>query len=32
MNVTLNWLKAYIDFEFSPSELADRLTMLGVEV
>ena len=32
MNVTLNWLKAYIDFEFSPSELADRLTMLGIEV
>ena len=32
MNVTLNWLKAYIDFEFSPSKLADRLTMLGVEV
>ena len=32
MNVTLNWLKAYIDFEFSPVELADRLTMLGIEV
>ena len=32
MNVTLNWLKAYIDFEFSPTELADRLTMLGIEV
>ena len=32
MNVTLNWLKNYIDFEFSPDELADRLTMLGVEV
>ncbi len=32
MNVTLNWLKNYIDFEFSPNELADRLTMLGVEV
>ncbi|RKU20040.1 phenylalanine--tRNA ligase subunit beta [Candidatus Poribacteria bacterium] len=32
MNVTLNWLKTYIDFEFSPNELADRLTMLGVEV
>ncbi|MYC78090.1 phenylalanine--tRNA ligase subunit beta [Candidatus Poribacteria bacterium] len=32
MNVTLNWLKTYIDFEFSPSEFADRLTMLGVEV
>jgi phenylalanyl-tRNA synthetase beta chain len=32
MNVTLNWLKTYIDFEFSRSELAERLTMLGVEV
>ena len=32
MNVTLNWLKNYIDFELSPIELADRLTMLGVEV
>ena len=32
MNVTLNWLKNYIDFEFSPRELADRLTMLGIEV
>ena len=32
MNVTLNWLKDYIDFEFSPNELADRLTMLGIEV
>ncbi len=32
MNVTLNWLKTYIDFEFSPNELAERLTMLGVEV
>ena len=32
MNVTLNWLKTYIDFEFSAIELADRLTMLGIEV
>ena len=32
MNVTLNWLKTYIDFEFSAGELADRLTMLGIEV
>ena len=32
MHVTLNWLKNYIDFEFSASELADRLTMLGIEV
>ena len=32
MNVTLKWLKNYIDFELSASELADRLTMLGIEV
>ena len=32
MNVTLKWIKNYIDFEFSASELADRLTMLGIEV
>ena len=32
MNVSLNWLKTYIDFDFSPAELADRLTMLGIEV
>jgi len=32
MNVTLNWLKTYIDFALSPSELAERLTMLGIEV
>ena len=32
MNVTLNWLRTYIDFALSPSELAERLTMLGIEV
>ncbi|MDE0482327.1 MAG: phenylalanine--tRNA ligase subunit beta [Candidatus Poribacteria bacterium] len=32
MNVTLNWLKTYINFDFSPDELAKRLTMLGIEV
>lgn len=32
MNVTLNWLKTYIDFDLSAEELADRLTMLGIEV
>ena len=32
MNATLNWLKTYIDFDFSPDELAARLTMLGIEV
>lgn len=32
MKVTLNWLKSYVDFSWSPEELAERLTMLGVEV
>jgi phenylalanyl-tRNA synthetase beta chain len=32
MKVTFNWLKQYVDFTWSPEELAERLTMLGVEV
>src|SRR6187399_1699884 len=32
MKITLNWLKQYVDFDFSPEQLADRLTMLGIEV
>ena len=32
MKVTFNWLKEYVDFEWSPEELAERLTMLGLEV
>ena len=32
MKVTLNWLKQYVDFNWSPDELAERLTMLGLEV
>lgn len=32
MKVTLNWLKRYVDFPWSPEELAERLTMLGIEV
>ena len=32
MKVTYNWLKEYVDFDWSPAELAERLTMLGVEV
>ncbi len=32
MKVTLNWLKQYVDFNWSPAELAERLTMLGLEV
>src|SRR2546428_1292937 len=32
MKVTLNWLKQYVDFEWSAEQLAERLTMLGLEV
>ncbi|MBU6400692.1 MAG: phenylalanine--tRNA ligase subunit beta [Verrucomicrobia bacterium] len=32
MKVTLNWLKEYVAFDGSPEQLADRLTMLGLEV
>ena len=32
MKVTLDWLKQYVDFDWSPEELAERLTMLGIEV
>jgi len=32
MKVTLNWLKEYVDFDWSPEELGERLTMLGIEV
>ncbi len=32
MKVTLNWLKQYVDFEWSAEELTERLTMLGLEV
>ena len=32
MKVTYNWLKEYVDFDWSNEELAERLTMLGVEV
>ncbi len=32
MIVTYNWLKEFVDFDYSPQELADRLTMLGLEV
>ena len=32
MKVTLNWLKQYVDFDWSAEELAERLTMLGIEV
>ena len=32
MKITLNWLKRYVDFNWPPDELAERLTMLGLEV
>src|SRR5258706_11665812 len=32
MKVTLNWLRQYVDFSWSPEELAEHLTMLGIEV
>jgi phenylalanyl-tRNA synthetase beta chain len=32
MKVTLNWLKQYVEFNWSPEQLAERLTMLGIEV
>jgi phenylalanyl-tRNA synthetase beta chain len=32
MKVTLNWLRQYVDFDWSPEEVTERLTMLGLEV
>src|SRR5207245_10975164 len=32
MKVTFNWLKNYVDFDWSPEVLSERLTMLGLEV
>src|SRR5580698_6080690 len=32
MKVTLNWLKQYTEFNWSPEDLAERLTMIGIEV
>ncbi|MGD9898936.1 MAG: phenylalanine--tRNA ligase subunit beta [Calditrichaceae bacterium] len=32
MKLSYDWLKKYIDFDYSPSELADKLTNLGIEV
>jgi len=32
MKVTLNWLKQYVEFNWSAQDLAERLTMLGIEV
>ena len=32
MKFTIDWLRQYVDFDFSPQDLADRLTMAGLEV
>ncbi|MDA3785689.1 MAG: phenylalanine--tRNA ligase subunit beta [Deltaproteobacteria bacterium] len=32
MKFTVDWLKQYTDFNYTPQELADRLTMAGLEV
>ncbi|OGL38881.1 MAG: phenylalanine--tRNA ligase subunit beta [Candidatus Schekmanbacteria bacterium GWA2_38_11] len=32
MKATLKWLKEYVDFDFSPEELANAFTMTGTEV
>jgi phenylalanyl-tRNA synthetase beta chain len=32
MKITLNWLREYVQFDWAAEELAERLTMLGLEV
>lgn len=32
MKVSYNWLKDYVDFNWTPNELGDKLTMVGFEV
>lgn len=32
MNISYKWLKEYVDFSLSPTELADALTSIGLEV
>ncbi|MBW1952255.1 MAG: phenylalanine--tRNA ligase subunit beta [Deltaproteobacteria bacterium] len=32
MRLSINWLKDYLDLTISPAELADRLTLVGLEV
>ncbi|MCI0481967.1 MAG: phenylalanine--tRNA ligase subunit beta, partial [Candidatus Dadabacteria bacterium] len=32
MIISVNWLKEYVGFDIAPEELADRLTMAGLEV
>ena len=32
MRVSFNWLKSYVDIRISPEVLAEKLTMVGLEV
>jgi phenylalanyl-tRNA synthetase beta chain len=32
MRITYNWLKDFIDVKLSPQELAEKLTLAGLEV
>lgn len=32
MKISYNWLKEYVDFDWSPQHLAERLTFCGIEV
>ncbi|MGE3309097.1 MAG: phenylalanine--tRNA ligase subunit beta [Limisphaerales bacterium] len=32
MKITFNWLKRYVEFDWTPDQLSERLTMLGLEV
>ena len=32
MKVSQNWLKKYVDFKFTPEQLTEKLSMLGLEV
>ena len=32
MNISYNWLQEYVDISMPPAELAERLTLLGLEV
>ncbi len=32
MKISYNWLKQYLDFNLTPEETADKLTLLGLEV
>jgi phenylalanyl-tRNA synthetase beta chain len=32
MRVPLSWLRDYVDVELTPEQLAERLTLLGMEI